>query len=141
MTVKFSDQSEAFPKPVLGDLKAPMYIHFMFNDENNTIQTIDVREVGYDASKGGPGAQHKGVVSNLDLDKGHLEVILDSTGRTTFLVDPKGQLQGVKTGDSVTLLIEQRGGQEIVTKITNHGGGKPDDQSQGAEGERPRRRR
>jgi len=59
------------------------------------------------------------------LGQGPLEVILDSTGRTTFLVDPKGQLQGVKTGDSVTLLIEQRGGQEIVTKITNHGGGSP----------------
>lgn len=121
--VKFLDQKEKFPNPSLKDLKPPMYIAYMFEENTNVIQSIEVIELGYDASVGGPGAQQNGVVSNFDMDKGHIEVMLDPGGRKTFEVDPKGQLAGIQKGDSVNLLIENRGGREVVTKITKSGDG------------------
>lgn len=121
--VKFTDKKNEFPNPSLKDLKAPMYIHFMFEAGTDVIQSIDVQEVGFEPSAGGPGAQQTAVVTNLDTNKGHLEVMLDPGGRKTFLVDPKSELGGVKQGDTVTLLIERRGSQEVVTRITKESGG------------------
>ena len=114
--VKFSDQADKFPNPSLKDLKAPMYIHFMM--EGPVIQNIDVKEVGFDADKGGAGVEEKAVVSNLDMNVGHVEVVLSPGGKKTFEVDPKSVLTGINKGDSVTLLIEKREGKEVVTKIT-----------------------
>jgi Cu/Ag efflux protein CusF len=116
--VKFTDQTAKFPNPTLKDLKAPMYIHYMF--EGPVIQNIDVKEVGFDADKGGVGAEQKAVVSNLDVNVGHVEVLLNPGGTKTFEVDPKSILAGLNKGDAVTLLIEKREGKEIVTKITKN---------------------
>jgi hypothetical protein len=120
--VKFTDKKDEFPNPKLSDLKAPMYIHFMFEEGSDVIQSIEVVEVGYEPSAGGPGAQQQAVVTNLDMSKGRLEVMLNPGGRKTFEVDPKSELTGVKQGDKVTLLIERRGSQEVVTKITKESG-------------------
>lgn len=124
--VKFSDEGKSYKNPKLGDLKPSMYVHFMYegSDGDEVIQNIDVKDVPYDPAAGGPGVQQKGVVSNFDMDKGHLEVALNPGGKTTFEVDPKKELAGVQKGDSVRLLIETRSGHEVVTKITKEGGGK-----------------
>jgi len=121
--VKFTDKTTEFPNPKLADLKAPMYIHFMFEEGTDLIQSIEVVEVGFQPAAGGPGVEEKAVVTNLDMTKGHIEVMMSPGGRKTFEVDPKSELAGVKQGDNVTLLIDRRGTQEVVTRITKEGGG------------------
>lgn len=120
--VKFSDQKDKFPNPKLSDLKAPMYIFYQFEEGTDLITNIEVREVGYNADKGGPGSQHKAVVSNVDANKGQVALVLQPGGKKTFSVDPKGQLAGIEKGQNVTVLIENRNGREVVTKITPEGG-------------------
>lgn len=115
-TVTFTDKASDFPNPQVTDLRPPMYIYFMFEAGTSLISNIEVREVGYEPSKGGPGAQVNAVVTNLDVNVGHVEVKMD-TGVKTFKVDPKSQLAKVKRGEKVTLMIETRNGEEIVTVI------------------------
>lgn len=123
--VKFEDQAEKFPSPKLSDLKAPMYVHYTFEqmDGTNTIIAVIVKEVGFDAAKGGPGIEQEAVVTNLDVNIGHIEVMLEPAGRTTFEVDPKGELTGIRKGDRVKILVDKRDGREVVTKVTKVGGG------------------
>jgi Cu/Ag efflux protein CusF len=123
--VKFEDQTEKFPNPKLSDLKAPMYVHYTFEqmDGTNTIIAVIVKEVGFDAAKGGPGIEQEAVVTSLDVNIGHIEVVLEPAGRTTFEVDPKGELVGIQKGDRVKILIDKRDGREVVTKVTKVGGG------------------
>lgn len=116
-TVVFTDKKSDFPDPKPTDLRPPMYIHFMFEEGTSLISHVDVREVGFEPSKGGPGVQQSATITNLDANVGHVEVKLD-TGVKTFKVDPKSQLNAFKRGQKVTLLIETRNGEEIVTKIT-----------------------
>jgi hypothetical protein len=120
--VTFTDKKSQFPNPKLQDLRPPMYVHFVFEGTTSVIQSFDVVEVGFEPAQGGPGVQQKAVVTNLDANVGHIEVMLDPGGRKTFEVDPKSLLSGVQRGDNVTLLIEARGGREVVTKITKQGG-------------------
>lgn len=116
-TVKFTDKKNDFPNPELSDLTAPMYIWFFYQDGTILIESIEVREVGFEPSKGGTGAEQKGVITNLDANVGHVEVDLGA-GKQTFKVEPKQQLLAFKRGQRVILLIDKRNGEEIVTKIT-----------------------
>ena len=116
--VVFTDKKREFPNPKLADLRAPMYVHFTFNDDTKVIERFEVVEVGFEPAKGGPGvAGQNAVITNLDANIGHVEVNLGA-GPQTFEVDPKGQLRNFKIGDKVTLLIETReGNREVVTRI------------------------
>jgi Cu/Ag efflux protein CusF len=76
-----------------------------------------VREVGFEPAQGAPGIKQDGVITNLDVNVGHVVVQL-ATGTNTFAVEPKDQLRNFKIGDKVSILIETRpSGQEIVTQI------------------------
>ena len=119
--LRFSDQKDSFPNPKLSDLKAPMYLHFMFEEGTDLIQDIEVREVGFNAAKGGAGVEQKGVVAATDEGKGHLAIVLDPGGQTTFRVDPKEMLEGLEQGDEVTILVDTRDGRKVVTRITREG--------------------
>jgi len=116
--VVFTDKKREFPNPKLADLRAPMYVHFTFNDDTKVIERFEVVEVGFQPSQGGPGIPgQKAVITNLDASIGHVEVNMGA-GPQTFEVDPKGQLSSFKIGDKVTLLIETReGNREVVTQI------------------------
>jgi hypothetical protein len=118
--VVFTDKKREFPNPKLSDLRAPMYVHFTFNDDTKVIERFEVVEVGFEPSKGGPGvAGQNAVITNLDANVGHVEVNMGA-GPKTFEVDPKGQLRSFKIGDRVTILIETRdGNREVVTQIKN----------------------
>ena len=117
-TVKFTDKKSEFPNPKLSDLREPMYIWFFYQDGTIEIESIEVREVGFEPSKGGTGAEQKGVITNLDANVGHVEVDLGA-GKQTFKVEPKQQLLAFKRGQRVILLIDKKSsGEEIVTKIT-----------------------
>jgi hypothetical protein len=116
-TVEFTDKRSEFPNPKLSDLREPMYIWFTFQSGTDVILTIDVKEVGFQPSKGGPGAQQEGVITNLDANIGHIELDLGA-GPQTFKVEPKEQLKAFKRGQKVIVLIDSRGPQDIVTKVT-----------------------
>jgi hypothetical protein len=116
-TVEFTDKKSDFPNPKLTDLRAPMYVYFTFDADTKVIQSFEVREVGFEPSKGGPGVSQNAVITNLDANIGHVEVNMGA-GPKTFEVDPKGQLRNFKIGDRVTILIETReGNREVVTQI------------------------
>ena len=113
--VRFTDKKDEFPNPGLSDLRPPMYIHYMFEEGTNVIQDIEVVEVGYEPSAGGPGVSQDGTITNLDPDLGH--------GPQTFRVDPAGQLRNFRRDQQVTLLIETRGnGEEVVTLVRPRSG-------------------
>jgi hypothetical protein len=123
--VKFEDKKSDFPSPSYKDLRRPMYIAFLYEAGSTLIQSVTVREVGYEPSQGGPGTPQDALVTNLDMNVGHIEVTLSPGGRKTFEVDPKGLLSGIQKGDTVTLLLERRDGREVVTKITKKSGATP----------------
>ncbi len=116
-TVKFTDKKSAFPNPKLSDLREPMYIWFFYQDGTIEIESVEVREVGFEPSRGGAGAEQTGVITNLDATIGHVEVDLGA-GKQTFKVEPKQQLRAFRRGQRVIVLIENRNGENIVTKIT-----------------------
>ena len=115
--VVFSDKKEQFPNPKLTDLRAPMYVFFTYDNGTRAIEKFEVKEVGFQPSQGAPGIKQDGVITNLDVNVGHVVVQL-ATGTSTFAVEPKDQLRNFKIGDKVSILIETRpSGQEIVTQI------------------------
>jgi hypothetical protein len=115
--VVFTDKKREFPNPKLSDLRPPMYVHFTFNDGTKVVERIEVVEVGFEPSQGGPGVRQNAVITNLDANIGHVEVNMGA-GPKTFEVDPKSQLTSFKIGDKVTILIETReGNREVVTQI------------------------
>ncbi len=119
--VTFTDKKSQFPNPKLQDLRAPMYVHFVFEGTTSVIQSFDVAEVGFEPSQGGPGIQRTGVITNLDANIGHVEVNLGS-GPQTFAVEPKGQLGNFRIGDTVSILVETReGNREVVTQLRQVG--------------------
>lgn len=115
--VVFTDKKREFPNPKLSDLRAPMYVHFTFNDDTKVIERFEVVEVGFEPSQSGPGVQRTGVITNLDANIGHVEVTLGS-GPQTFAVEPKEQLRNFRIGDRITILIETREvSRQVVTQI------------------------
>ena len=115
--VTFTDKKSEFPNPKLADLRAPMYVHFVFEGTTSLIQSFEVVEVGFEPSQGGPGVRQNAVITNLDANIGHVEVNMGA-GPKTFEVDPKSQLLNFKIGDKVTILIETREStREVVTQI------------------------
>jgi hypothetical protein len=118
-TVKFTDKTDQFPNPKVQDLRPPMYVHFTYNNDTKLINRFEVVEVGYDPTKGSAPAtqQLSGVITNLDANIGHIEVNAGA-GPQTFQVVPKDQLRNFKRGDRVTVTLEKRGGQSVVTQVT-----------------------
>ena len=115
--VRFTDKADQFPNPKLADLRPPMYVHFTFDADTKVISRFEVVEVGYDPSKGAPGTMElSGVITNLDANIGHIEVNVGAVPQT-FLTDPKDQLKSFKRGDRVTITLEKRGAQEVVTQV------------------------
>jgi Cu/Ag efflux protein CusF len=120
-TVKFTDKTDQFPNPKVRDLRPPMYVHFTYNNDTKVINRFEVVEVGFDPTKGGAGAtatqQLTGVITNLDANIGHIELNAGA-GPQTFQVVPKDQLRSFKRGDRVTVTLEKREGQSVVTQVT-----------------------
>ena len=117
--VVFTDKKDQFPNPKLADLRAPMYVHFTFEGGTTPgiISRFEVVEVGFEPSRGGPGLQQTGVITNLDANIGHVEVNLGS-GPHTFAVEPKEQLRNFRIGDRIRILIEPREvSRQVVTQI------------------------
>jgi len=119
--VKFTDKPDQFPNPKLADLRPPMYVHFTYNNDTKVITRFEVVEVGFEPSRGAPGTQQlSGVITNLDANIGHIEVDVGA-GPQTFQVIPKDQLRNFRRGDRVTITLEKRGAQDVVTQVARRG--------------------
>jgi hypothetical protein len=122
-SVKFTDGANSYRNPKLTDLRPPMYIHFMF--DNEVIQEIDVRELGFTPGQGsGSGQKEQGVgrtvngtITAFDADRGQVEVQHDGI-RETFLVKSRQLFDGVQAGRGVTLKTEWVGDHEVVYDLS-----------------------
>ena len=98
-TVKFTDGASFFANPSVHDLRAPMYVHYMF--QNDVIEQFDVVELGFDpsasATQKGQG-QPRTVVGRVlayDAKQRQLELELEGTSGTS-----EGTRGGTRAGAS-----------------------------------------
>jgi Cu/Ag efflux protein CusF len=124
--VKFTDAPEAFPNPTLQDLKAPMYIHFQFEDQ--TMLSIDVREIGSAPRRKSSASTRpadtarelKVRVLRLDERRGTFEA--DVAGRRqTFRAQNARLLRDLGEGDLVIIEVERQGAADVVTDVKSAG--------------------
>jgi Cu/Ag efflux protein CusF len=125
-TVKFSDGALIYPHPKLQDLRPPMYVHFMAQDQ--VIQTFDVKELGFVPGHETAPAKQPGVsrtivgrVSAYDVGKGQIAVEHDGV-LEAFAVANKALLDGVSAGQTVSLVTEWVGQAEVVAQLKVVGG-------------------
>jgi Cu/Ag efflux protein CusF len=124
--VEFNDKREQFPNPKLGDLVAPMYVHFTFNADTKEIVKFEVAEVGFEPrTKSGaaaaPSVAAAGtqtvVITAVDANVGQVEV-QTAAGKHTYWVEPKTLLRSYKAGDRVRIQVQQQGDKEVVTAMS-----------------------
>lgn len=137
-TVKFTDGARFFANPSVHDLRAPMYVHYMFQDD--VIQHFDVVELGFDpaaaqAQKGqGQPRTVVGRVTAYDAAVRQVEIQIEdaSTGASkgregapkaarkgtpeTFQLTERAKAS-VKVGDRVELRTEWSGARELVVEL------------------------
>jgi Ni/Co efflux regulator RcnB len=130
--IKFTDKAWENRTPRLEDLRPGMYVHFQFEGTTSVIQQIDVRDVGANyrppagsapPPAGATGNTVSGRVTAVDLRVAQVEVMADQIGRKTYQASDARVLEGLRPGDRVTLVTEERGGQPVVVeaKVTNPG--------------------
>ena len=128
--VEFNDKREQFPNPKLGDLVAPMYVHFTFNADTKEIVKFEVAEVGFEpGARGGAAASASTsaaasaagtqtvTITAIDANVGQVEV-QTATGKHTYWVEPKTLLKNYKAGDRVRIQVQQQGDKEVVTAMS-----------------------
>jgi Cu/Ag efflux protein CusF len=121
--VEFNDKREQFPNPKLGDLVAPMYVHFTFNADTKEIVKFEVAEVGFEPGSrppdkpADPAGVQTAVITAVDANVGQIEV-QTATGRQTYWVEPKTLLRNYKAGDRVRLQIQKQGDKDVVTAMS-----------------------
>jgi hypothetical protein len=122
-SVKFTDGAAFFPRPSTKDLRPPMYVHYVF--ENDVIQSFDVRELGFTPGKveGAGGRKQPGiprtVVGRLTAyDTNVKQVELEISGvRETFQLTNAASMTGLAAGQTVQLKTEWSGPQELVHEL------------------------
>ena len=127
--VEFNDKREQFPNPKLGDLVAPMYVHFTFNADTKEIVKFEVAEVGFEPGKAGASASSGAAaaasaagtqtvtITAVDANVGQVEV-QTATGKHTYWVEPKNLLKNYKAVDRVRIQVQQQGDKEVVTAMS-----------------------
>jgi hypothetical protein len=127
-TVKFTDGAAYFSNPSVNDLRAPMYVHFTF--ENEVIQSFDVVELGYNPAQEGSGARKTpgtprtvtGRVTAYDPNVRQVELDINGERQTFQLTDRSDQR--FQPGDRVQLRTEWSGANEAVAeaRVLNRAG-------------------
>lgn len=128
--VKFTDCPECFPRPTLRDLAPPMYVHFVFEDEDvDVIHEFDVKEIGSAPRRVRPGQPEtkpnppsgsaqtlKVKILTLDDRRGTFQA--DVAGRRqTFRAENRGDLRNLREGDLAVITVERRGSEDVVTQV------------------------
>jgi hypothetical protein len=122
-SVKFTDGASFFPQPSTKDLRPPMYVHYVF--ENDVIDSFDVRELGFtpgseeSASPRKQAGVARTVVGRLTAyDTNVKQVELEINGvRETFQLTSAASMSGLAAGQRVQLKTEWSGPQELVHEL------------------------
>jgi hypothetical protein len=117
--VKFTDGAAFFPRPSTKDLRPPMYVHYVF--ENDVIQSFDVRELGFTpgneqsaSPRKQPGVPRTVVGQLIAFDPNVKQVLLEINGaRETFQLTSAALMKGLAAGQRVQLRTEWSGQQEL----------------------------
>jgi hypothetical protein len=117
-TVRFTDGASFFANPSVHDLRAPMYVHYMFR--NDVIEEFEVVELGFDPAvtvRKGQGKPRTvvGRVTAYDAGRRQLEVE-HPDGRETFQLTERSKTS-VAAGDRVELRTEWSGARELVVEL------------------------
>ena len=120
--MKFTDRAGDFPNPTYKDLAAPMYIHFAFEDQ--TISSVDVREVGAAPGRGTATPSPSAVSSASRLLKIRISKIdgdniqADVAGRNqTFRLDNRNLISGFRVNDLAVATVVRRNNRDVITDL------------------------
>jgi len=121
--VKFTDGARFFPNPSTKDLRSPMYVWYMFEDD--VIQTFEVRELGFvpGNEESASGRKQEGiprtVVGRLTaFDTNVKQVELEINGaRETFQLVDAAAMRGLAAGQRIQLKTDWTAQQELVYEL------------------------
>jgi hypothetical protein len=131
-TIKFTDQAWPNRSPRFQDLKKGMYVHFMYDSESKVVQEIDVKDIGSvnknqpppssGGSSGSEGRTYEGDVTAVDLNVAQVAVRLSRGAEPRpFQAANANVLRGIEPGDRVTLITENRNGQDVIVEVKRTG--------------------
>jgi hypothetical protein len=122
--VKFIDGAAFFPNPSTKDLREPMYVAFVF--ENEVIDSFEVRELGFTPGREESTSTRKEqgtprtVTGKLTAyDTNVMQIEMESNGvRETFQLVSSVPMRGLAAGQQVRVRTEWSGQQELVHELT-----------------------
>lgn len=121
--VKFADGAPFFPNPSTKDLRQPMYVAFVF--ENEVIQSFEVRELGFvpgneeSASARKEEGTARTVTGKLTAyDENVMQIEMEINGvRETFQLVRGVSMRGLAAGQRVQVRTDWSGQQEFVHEL------------------------
>jgi hypothetical protein len=122
-SVKFTDGAGFFRNPSTKDLRPPMYVWFVF--ENEVINSFDVRELGFTPGneESASGRKEAGVPRTVTgrltaYDENVMQVELEIGGvKETFQLVRGVSMRGLAAGQNVQLKTEWSGDHELVNDL------------------------
>lgn len=122
-SVKFTDGAAFFRNPSTKDLRQPMYVAFVF--DNDVIQSFDVRELGFvpgneeSASEVKQQGVPRTVIGTLTAyDQNVMQIEMEIKGaRETFQCVAGVSMAGLAAGQKVQIRTEWSGQQEFVHEL------------------------
>jgi Cu/Ag efflux protein CusF len=120
--VYFQDSGDRklFPNPGIDDLRSGLGVHFNFNDGAPTRVVVHFVPQGFvrgsTASTSSGTEEYKARIQSID--RTGRQITADVQGRSrTFAVENRRDVQGLRTGDMVTIWVEDRGRGPVITRL------------------------
>ncbi len=121
--VKFTDGTAFFPRPSTKDLRPPMYVHYVL--ENDVIQSFDVVELGFTPGneqsvsppkQAGVPRTVVGLLTAFDTNVKQVQLEIKGS-RETFQLTSAAAMKGLAAGQRVQLRTEWSGQKELVYEL------------------------
>lgn len=127
-TVTFSDKTWGNRGSTLKDLRRNMYVHFTYSSgDPEIIQGFDVKDASQARSDPStkpapvpnpdPAGMVSGRVTAVDLRVAQVEIQPQGGAKKAYQAASASVLNGIRPGDRVGLVIENRNGQDVVVQI------------------------
>lgn len=116
--VYFSDSGDRklFPNPTIDDLRVGMGVRFVYG--TGIPDRIVVHFVPAGHVRPGPASTEQVKARIQSIDRRALEIRADVAGSSrTYALEDRRQAVGFRTGDLVTLTLQERDGRQVVTRI------------------------
>jgi hypothetical protein len=118
-TVKFTDGARFFPNPSVRDLRAPMYVHYMFRGD--VIEQFDVVELGFDPSTAQKRPEPPGGASEAEgrvVRASPRAVVIETEGRReSYGVAEPNLLKKLPAGVTVRFSWVSKDGRRVITAV------------------------